>query len=203
MARINNPEYQRDYYLKNRKKLRERRRERYRTDASYRQAIRQRAVIKAAMQSLRAKRRPAPRVLHGNRQESVYHLNEVEEVINRDKDCLYNWQRGDPSLLPPALYEDARGRRMYSDSQIKFIAKLVHRLDTGQLRITYRDMRRILQEVWSERFSELRLTKAIGEVLHGKYYQKDREEARKRKEEGRRKKHKSPEVRTKGELAEM
>jgi hypothetical protein len=144
----NDPAYQREYYQRNKAKLQARKKERYRTDPEYRKAIRQRANISAVLLSLKNKEKPPPTVVHARRKEPALYLNQAKGIIDRDINAIYSWKRGDPPLIPHALYQDSRSRSMYSLSQLRYIGALIHKIDTTELQMTYREMRHVLRDIW-------------------------------------------------------
>ena len=161
------PVYYKQYYEQRKADILAARGERYRTDERYREGILRRARVASVVKTLtRRKQRDAARVVHAGKSEKMFYMAQMEMMVNRDRAVLDDWRRCEPPIIPTPLYFDKRGRGMYSESQTKYLSKILHRLDTGTLLMTYEDLRLLLHKTWSETFSERNLTTRIREVLH-------------------------------------
>lgn len=165
-----NSDYYKEYYKQHKADILAARGEKYRKDPRYRDAILRRAKVASVVKTMiHQKQKEAIRVIHAGKPEKVFYVKHMELMVNRDRAVLDAWRKSDPSIIPRPLYYDKRKRGVYSESQVNFIAKVLHRLDLGSLSMTYNDLRLLLQSVWAERFSERILTTRIMEVLHGRF----------------------------------
>lgn len=160
-------EYHKAYYKQNKEEINRKKRERYKTDRRYRAGILQRASVSAIMTSLK-KKKTIQVVKHAGRFENVYSVSAMALVVNRNKDSLYRmtWKR--PRVIPEALYVNKQGVSVYCESQMHYLRSLLHKIDFGDTVFNYTEMGLILREVWTRRFSEATLNRAIRKVLHGK-----------------------------------
>lgn len=162
-----NADYYKEYYQQHKADILAARGEKYRQDERYRQGILRRAKVSSVIRTLtNRKQKEAIRVIHAGKPEKIFHVSHMEMMVNRDRAVLDDWRKCDPPIIPAALYYDKRGRGVFSESQVKYISKVLHRLDTGSLLMTYNDLRLLLHSVWKETFSEKNLTTKIREVLH-------------------------------------
>jgi hypothetical protein len=161
-------QYYKEYYKQRKESLLEARRRKYATDKKYRTDILNRARIASVTRTLqrRALRQEA-RVIHAHRSERVYYLTAVEKMINRDRSVIDSWRNANPPIIPRPLYYGKRGWGLYSESQVMYMAKTLHRLDTGKVIMTYQHLSKLFHRVWNETFSEKKLTTYIKEILHG------------------------------------
>ena len=168
-------EYMQRYYAQNKKKILENRRDRYQNDPLYREKVKGRATVRAAIRSMATKAKKK-HVEHAGRVERAFYLIEMEGLVNRAHDVLYSWRRMGDKVIPEPSYRDGRGRGLYAESQVRFLASVLQLIDNGKFSTTYRNLGRILNEVWGIRFHPSQLTKAIASVLHSRrYYEEDRE----------------------------
>lgn len=168
------PEYQTEYYRKRKLEISLIRKQKYAENKKYREAILQRARLRAALLSAKRKEERSKRsVEHNGKKERVYYISEMESIVNRDFDVLRSWKHQE--IIPAPLFHDKKGRGLYTLSQVSFLARILQKLDTEDWAITYQDLYRILSDLWHETFSERKLNSVMREVVHGKYYAEDRE----------------------------
>ena len=117
------------------------------------------------------------RATHNGRVEKIYYLNQREHLVGRDVFTLRRWRNEGTRIFPKALYYDRRGRGMYSESQVKFIAALMKMVDNDEVFLTYRFMGQTLNEVWDKTFSLVSLKAALVNVPR-KYRDQNNEEDR-------------------------
>lgn len=166
-------DYYKAYYAARKEKILAEKKRRYETDPRYRTGILRKARVNSALRTVKnQEQRKAARVIHNKKPEHFYYVTAMTFLVNRDRSVLDKWIKTEPTIIPTATYYDKRGRRIYSDSQVKFIAALLHKLDSGKTSMTYVDLRNVLHAIWNETFSDRLLVKAIRETLHGKHYVK-------------------------------
>lgn len=139
----NDPEYAREYYLKNREKILAKKRKKYITDGSF--ADRQRKRSLQSVQHRRAlgkdnyllqrgkklRRRSGPRlymVTVNGREEEVlmYRIGDLAQLLGRQVKTLYMWER--EKVLPDAMFRDSANRRMYSQDQVNVLVEAFHKV---------------------------------------------------------------------------
>lgn len=163
------PEYYKQYYKARKEKILADKKRRYETDARYRGGVQQKARVSSLLRTMKSRElKKAARVVHNGRPEHFYYVTTMLPIVNRDRSVIDKWIHS--YIIPPPSHRDRRGRRLYSESQVRFLASLLHKLDHGKASMTYTDMSYILRDVWGETFSEKLLVKTVREVLHGKYY---------------------------------
>lgn len=166
-----NPDYYKNYYAARKEQILAAKKRRYETDKRYREGILKKARVSSVVRVLKNReQRKAARVTHNGKPESFYYVTSMLPLVNRDRSVIDKWIRD--GLIPQPLYYDKRGRRLYAESQVKFLTAALHKLDHGKLSMTYVDLRNVLHDVWGETFSDRLLVKAIREALHGKHYVK-------------------------------
>lgn len=167
--------YWREWWKRNKADQNRQRREKWRTDPKFRESQMQRVVTRnTLLKAMRAEERTT--VNHDGRKEKIYYLYQMDPIVNRDVFTLRRWRNQGARIIPKALYYDRRGRGMYCDSQVKFIAALLKMVDNDEVFLSYRFMGQTLSEVWGRKFSLVSLKAALVNVPRKYRTQNDRED---------------------------
>lgn len=124
------------YYAKNRDKLSEKRRERYRTDEKYRNQVKQRAMerylrqreerlkdLEENPQEPRVRGNNFPRVMEIDGKDVLVHgVSEFASRVGRNVQTITAWEG--KGVIPTPTVKDDLGRRWYSEEHMDFIASL-------------------------------------------------------------------------------
>lgn len=153
----------RDWWKRNKAEQNRLRREKWRKDPAFRKAQLARVTTRnSILTAMKTEQRT--RTTHDGRLEKLYYLCQMEPLVGRDVFTLRRWRTQGERIFPKALYYDKRGRGMYSESQVKFIAELLGMVERDEVFLTYRFMGQTLTEVWGRRFSRTSLKAALVNV---------------------------------------
>lgn len=137
MVDTKNKQYQREHYLKNRDKISEAKKERYRTDPNYRKSAQKRALERyhATREGKQRGKRGYnhPKVAHVDGQDVIVHsVKAFADQANRNVQTIRSWE--EKRVIPPPTFTDARNRRWYSDAHIARVVRAVSKFEaTGAL----------------------------------------------------------------------
>jgi hypothetical protein len=134
--------YQQEYWKKNRDRLLEKRKERYRKDAEYRRKMKERALeSKKRFKELEnedllsggiVKRGPKSSKVHrlelpGNRSYNVTMLTigQLSKALGRVPQTIRSWE--EKGYIPRAIYRDSNDNRLYTEFQVKKLQEFLFR----------------------------------------------------------------------------
>jgi hypothetical protein len=133
-------QYQREHYLKNREKISEAKKDRYKADPSYRKSAQKRALERyhATREGKQRGKRGYnhPKVANvGGADVIVHSVKAFADKVGRNVQTIRSWE--EKKVIPPPTFTDARNRRWYSDSHIERTARAVQKFEaTGALSLS-------------------------------------------------------------------
>lgn len=141
-----NKEYLRQYYLKNKERLSEIRKRRYREDIAYRESVKKATKINQALRTIaKAITRDNTILTVYGVKEPFYNLRQLAREIDRDYLIVHKWKR--LKFIPEPIYA-IKNRKLYSKSQVLYFKDFLKLNDSGMFYLTYEDMRKFLNAVW-------------------------------------------------------
>lgn len=124
-------EYNREYYERNKKRIAERKKERYRRDSAYRKAIRKRTKEShAALRKRRIETGYDRRVL-ADGTVKYFSIGKIGEIINRSSHTIRAYHKS--GIIPDSGHYDSRGWRLYTKEQALILKKLFKKFDKQEI----------------------------------------------------------------------
>ena len=143
----NTATYNRRYYLDNKRKILEERRERYATDPFYRRRMKRLAKdAYTKRQAEKPKTMVRPGVLRTPDGSVLYTIGMLSKVVGLSVHTLRKYQR--QGVLPPPQFFDKRGWRLYTQNQIRLLAGLFKALK--EKKITKTELTKHAKRGWAD-----------------------------------------------------
>lgn len=162
-----NREYWKKYYEKNKDRLNEIKKLRYKTDADYREAIRLGAKLRSTLYKASKKLAKVDKVrtVYGV-EETPMTLKSISRMIGVDYCILRKWKL--LGFIPKPLYKKKK-RDIYTESQAKYFRDFIEELKKNERYLTYVDLKVFLKRVWAlpykgKEFSKELISKIFNEV---------------------------------------
>lgn len=139
-------DYWKQYYEKNKDKLNEKKRQRYETDASYREAIKKSAKLRATLYKVSKKLAKVDKIqtVYGVK-EPYFSLKSMSRFAGIDYTILRKWQL--LGFIPDPIYFKGK-RGIYSESQARYLRDFIDELKRNEVYLTYVDLKVFLKKVW-------------------------------------------------------
>lgn len=144
--------YQRGYYQKNRKRLLQYRKDRYRKNKEYHNARIKSSKFRAKLISI-SKKPKKYFVLIDSKLERGYSLFQMALNMGTSRDKFYVWQK--KNIFPECIKKKGT-IDLFAESQISLIKKLLECVNDGYI-ISFDDLKICLQEFWEKIYNERRL----------------------------------------------
>lgn len=155
------------YYERNKERLSEKKRQRYKTDASYREALKKSAKLRATLYkaSKRLAKTDKIKTIYGL-EEPYFSLKAMSRFVGLDYTILRKWQS--TGFVPQPIYFKGK-RGIYSESQARYLRDFIEELKRNEVYLTYVDLKVFLKKIWKlpykgKEFSNELITKLFKEV---------------------------------------
>lgn len=139
--------YWKYYYEKNKDRLNEKKRQRYKTDATYREALLTNAKLRATLYRASSKlaRKDLIKTVYGI-EEKPYSLKAMSRIAGIYYDVIRKWFKA--GYIPQPLYYNGK-RALYSESQVLYFKDFIEELKKNDAYLTYADIPIFLNMIWT------------------------------------------------------